>query len=118
MDGLAPFNYRKLPYVGPFGRRGQYRQQYREFPSETSLFSACQYRKVPARSRRTVRKVEPLGVGLFDRAHCLVARLPDADMKRTRKVGDLQQARALPMSAADTPRRHLRTGAELDEPTA
>ena len=42
-------------YVGPCGRRGQYRQQYREFPSETSLFHVCQYRKVPARSRRTVR---------------------------------------------------------------
>ena len=55
MDGLAPFNYRKLPYVGPCGRRGQYLRQYREFPSETSLFSVCQYRKVPARSRRTVR---------------------------------------------------------------
>lgn len=59
---LTSFNCRKLPYVGPCGRRGQYRQQYREFPSETSLFHVCQYRKVPARSRRTVRSgraVEP-----------------------------------------------------------
>ncbi len=29
----------------------------------------------------------------------------DADMERTRKPGDLPQARALPMSAADTPHR-------------